>query len=812
MIRNSFKVAFRNLAKRKGFTFINSFGLAIGLASCMLIVLFVKYQYSYDEFFQDSDHIFRMVEERISPEGVEINGNVPYSFVGTVLNDYPEVEDATAVAGPFSNQNVAVTNDTGEKRTFLESNVLLADSNFFKVFSFEMLQGDRVSALQNPNSVVLSESTARRFFGEKNPLGKSIAIGRRSSVITGICQDPPEDSHFKFSYIVSSTTVRWFSQEKFNLRYAKCYFKLKPQVSPGGLEQKFPQMVDTYLAGEIERINKVSWEAYKEAGNGYNYFLKPLTSVHLDTKISGGMKAGSNPTMINVLIAVALLIFTIACINFMNLSTARSMERAKEVGVRKVMGSMEHQLVFQFLSESFLISLIGVLLAVGLTMALIPPFNQLFESAIHFPLDLSTLVYLMGLTLFISILAGLYPAFVLSAYHPITALRGTTSTTKKGAWIKNGLVGFQFWISIVLIICTLVFQQQIHFLENKNLGFDKDQLLVVEGTFHMDANYTRPFLEDARSIAGVKETAATLWVPGFGGTWSDEYTVENSTVVHSMRRVPIGDRVAEVTGFELIDGAFFSDGANDEHNVLLNEAAVAAFGIKDPIGTRIHMLTHDEGSLEKTAFKIKGIVKNFNYQSLRSEVEPLIIQSNETVQGRMSFILVKIDGHYIKQTIDLLAEKWKEMVPDRAFTYSFLDDTLDMNYKSDRNLASIFSLFSLLSILIAGVGLLSLSAYAIALRSKEIGIRKVIGASISSILMLLSKGFIKIIILSFFMAIPVAWYAMELWLQDFAYRINMPVDVFLVAGISSIILSWITISTQAIKAALINPIDSLKDE
>ncbi len=812
MFEANLKIAVRSLLKRRGFTIINSLGLSLGLTSCLLIVLFVKHEYSYDEFFQDSDQIFLMAEERISPEGVEVSGNVPYSFVRTVLNDYPEVESATAVAGPFSNQNVAIKNDFGEAKTFLESNVLLADSNFFKVFSFEMLSGDRFSALKSPNSVVLSESTAKRFFGDENPLGKPISIGRRTSVITGVCQDPPVNSHFKFSYIVSSTTVSWFSQKDFNLRYAKCYFKLGPQADPFQLERKFPKMVDTYLAGEIERVNKVSWEEYKQAGNGYNYSLRPLTSVHLDTEINGGMKAGGNPTVLKVLVAVVLLIFCIACINFMNLSTARSTERMKEVGVRKVMGSVRRQLVFQFLSESFIISLIGVLFAVGLTILTIPLFNDLFDSAIQFPVAASTVVFTIGLTIFIAVLAGLYPAFVLSSFNPIAALKGKLSMTKKGSWLKSGLIGFQFWISIVLMISMLVFQKQISFLENKDLGFEKDQVLVIEGTFHMDANFTRPFLEEAKAIPGVKGTAGTLWVPGFKGTWSDEYTVGNSSVVHSMRRVPIGDQVAEVMEFELIEGAFFSSVFDDARAVVLNEAAVDAFGIKDPVGKSINMLTHDEGSLEKTEFKIKGVVKDFNYQSLRNSVEPLIMQSNETVGGRMSYILVKMSGHNISQTISLLEDKWKEMVPSRGFAYSFLDDTMDMNYKGDRNLATIFSLFSGLSILIAGIGLLALSTYSIALRSKEIGIRKVIGASVTNILVLLSKDFVKIIVMSFLFAIPVAFYSMEVWLQGFAYRIAVPIEVFIMAGIGSLLVTAITISSQAIKATLANPIDSLADE
>ncbi len=812
MFRSNLKIAFRSLMKRKGFTLINALGLSTGLASCMIIILFVLHHYSYDTFFENSDHIYRMAEQRISSEESLVHGYVPYSFVRIVPTDYPEVASATAVSGPFNNQNVSVIDENGQQSNFLESHVLIADSNFFKVLSFEMISGDNRSALSNPNSVVLSESTAKRFFGNEDSLGKPIAIGRRSAIVTGVCEDPPANSHFKFSYLVSSTSFAWRSQEEFNLRYAQCYFKLKPNANAKALEDKLPVLADKYVAGEIERINNVSWEDHKKAGNAFNYYLRPLTSVHLDSEIETGMKPSGNPTMLKVLIGVAILIFLIACVNFMNLSTARSMERACEVGVRKVMGSLKSQLVFQFLFESFIISSIGVVLATTIALLLIPSFNKIFDTQISASFSFGVILILIGLVFFIAILAGLYPAITLSRFKPVQALKGKFTSGTKGKWIKNGLVGFQFWISLLLIICTLIFQKQIHFLENKDLGFDKEQLLVVEGTFHMDANYTKPFLEEARSVPGVIETAGTLWVQGFKGTWSDEYSVEGSSTIHSLRRVPIGDRLAETMNYELIEGSFFSEQSNDERNVLLNEAAAKVFGLENPVGKTISMINHDEGSLEKTDFKIKGIIEDFNYQSLRNEVEPLVFQSNETVFGRMSYIVIRLDGKNIGQTITSLENKWKEMITDRAFTYHFLDDTLDANYKSEQNLATIFSLFSGLSIIIAGIGLLALSAFSISLRTKEIGIRKVIGASVKSILFLLSKDFIKIICLSFLLAAPIAWYAMERWLQDFAYRINISPDIFILTGIAGLIISWIAISSQALKAALINPVESLKDE
>lgn len=810
MFKNSLIVAFRSLWKRKGFSLINSLGLSVGLASCILIALFIQYQYSFDRFFDDHTSIYRMVEYHTTPEGMEMHSHVPYSFVGTTLKDYPEVEQATAIAGPFSNQRVSIIDKEGQKLNFLESGVLLADSNFFKVFSFDLPQGDRQTVLKNPNSVVLTESTAMRFFGSTDVAGRSINLSGRSSIVTGVCQDPPANSHFKFSYLVSSTTVRWFSQDQFNLRYAKCYFKLNPKADVKALEQKFPNMVDTYMAGEIERINSTTWDEFKNAGNGYAYFLKSIAAIHLDNEIEGGMRAGGNATMLKVLMGVCLLIFIIAAINFMNLSTAMSLERAREVGVRKVMGSTKRQLILQFLSESFIISLIGSLSAVLIAHLLTPTFNSVFDAAISIPFTISGVAVLFIVISAVAFISGLYPALVLSGFKPVNALKGKLNY--KNSWVNNGLVAFQFWISMLLIICTLIFQKQVNFLNTKDLGFNKDQLLVVEGTFNMDPNYTRPFLEEARRIPGVKETAGTLWVQGFNGTWSDEYTVGASSTVHTLRRVPLGDRSAEVMGFVLEEGDFFLDQSDDKGNVLLNRAAVEAMGIQNPVGETLNMLVHDEGALEKESFKVIGVVKDFNYESLHNEVEPLVIVSNEVFNGRMSYILVKLNGVNIKETVDQLEATWKETVPDRAFTYRFMDDTLKEKYNAEENLATIFSLFTGLSIFIAGMGLLALSAYAIAIRKKEIGIRKVLGASLSSLLLLLSKNYIQLIVFGLILAIPVAWFVMDHWLQDFAYRVAITSEVFLISGISVLLVCSIAIGSQAIKSALSNPIDSLRED
>lgn len=590
-----------------------------------------------------------------------------------------------------------------------------------------------------------------------------------------------------------------------------CYFKLHPEANPNALEKKFPQMVETYLAKEIERVNNISWEDFLQEGNGYRFTLQPLTSIYLENEIESSMKAGGNPTMLKVLIAVACLIFIIACINFMNLSTVRAMERSKEVGVRKVMGSLKSQLVGQFLTESFFISFASALLSILIVAAVINKFNLLFGSSIELTFNSKLILSFILIIPVISLLAGLYPAFVLSSFKPVSALKGTLPKNKS-QWIKNGLMGFQFFISSMLIICSLICQKQISFLEGKNLGYDNDLQLVIEGTFHMDANYTRPFLEETKTIPGVKASAGTLWAPGFQGTWSDKYQKPGSPDTHQIRRVIIGDEVDQVLDFEMKAGSFFSKAEDNENAIVLNQSAVKLLNLENPIGETIHLIDHDEGQRAVFNYKVIGVVKDFNYVSLHNEIEPLVIQSTEAFAGRMSYILVKLDGQNVAETISLLEEKWKTMIPDRAFTFRFMDNVLASKYQKEQTLSKVFFLFTSLSIIIAGIGLFALAAYSIKLRIKEIGIRKVIGASTFNILTLLSKGSLNIVFIAFMLSIPCSFFVAEQWLQNFVYRIDIPVIAFLIAGMISVLISLVTVNAIAFRAAMMNPVNSLKNE
>lgn len=507
-----------------------------------------------------------------------------------------------------------------------------------------------------------------------------------------------------------------------------------------------------------------------------------------------------------------MLVFVIACINFTNLSTARSMERAKEVGVRKVMGSLQTHLIFQFLTESFIISLLSLTLAVCLTLLALPFFNELSETVLRLEFNLATLLLFFAATIFISLVAGIYPAFVLSSFRPVSVLKGNFAGSTKGKWLKNGLVAFQFWIAIVLVSSTWVLYQQIRFLGEKDLGYNPEELLVIEGTFHMDPNFTKPFLDRVRKIAGVQNAAGTLWMPGFNGVWKDEYRTQESPQVHTFSRGAVGDEFLKVAGLELLLGNFFQSTTHDSLSVVLNESAVKVLDLDDPVGKKVIMLEHDEGEFTEISLTIKGVVKDFNFGTLHSEIEPLVLQSNEKIFGRMSSIALRIDGGTITNTISQLEEAWKDLIPDRSFIFRFVDDILENSYRRERKLGTIFTLFSVLSIVISIIGLLALSTFAAQLRKKELGIRKVLGATTQNLLILLSKDFTKIICIAILFATPVAWILMNNWLHNFAYHIELSWWIIPVTGIVTLIMTWVMVSLQTHKAAKSNPVDVLKDE
>lgn len=795
MLKNNLKLAIRALLRQKGYSIINIAGLAVGIASCLLIALFVQNEFSYDKFFKDADQIYKMVLERKYPDHSTYYSTIPHSFASVAVKDYPEIESATLLVGPFGNTLISYKNDSDEKKEFEENFVFASDSNFFSIFSFKIIKGDPSTLLHNANDMVMTESTARRYFGDEDPIGKTITTGFGEFTVTGVCEDVPNNSHMKFDILVSLQTFPFVEVENFTGFSAHCYFKLFPGTDSKTLESKFPQMVDTYASAQIERDLGKSWEDYKKEGNGYRYFLQPITSIHLDpTNLEGKMEPGGNITSVYIMISVAILILFIACINFMNLATARSSERAKEVGVRKTMGSFKKHLVFQFLTESFVLSLIGVALAVLLILLALPYFNDLTGKSLQLAFSLSNVLILLIITAFVGFLAGIYPSFVLSSFNPVVVLKGNFTGNPKGQWIRNGLVIFQFWISIVLMIGTLVIQQQMTFMREKSLGFDKDQMLVVERVFNLDPQIAKTYVEELKRASPFVDAAGSGSLPGrqtdFFGI---QFQPEGSSEILTTKSMVLSDRMPEVLGLKLLEGRWFSEKTNDSLSIVLNESAVKVMGYKDPIGRKLNNIRQTpEGNISLN-FTIIGVVKDFNFQSLHDQVTPLVIQNASSFGGGMGYVLARVKPGLIQEAIQVAESKWREVAPEQPFKFTFLDEDLKANYEADQRTGRLFAVFSGLAIFVACIGLFALSAYTASLRTKEIGIRKVLGASVGRILVLLSKDFTKMVLISFLMAIPVAWFVMEnWWLQNFAYRINISVWTILISGAAAFLVAWLT--------------------
>jgi putative ABC transport system permease protein len=815
MLKNNVKIAFRSLLKQKVYTFINVLGLAVGIASCVLIVLFIQNEFSYDRFFKDQDRIYRMSLERIYPNHSTYYAIIPHSFAGVAKDSFEEIEEVT-IASRNTNVELIYLNDRNEEVRFDEEMILAADSSFFTIFDFKILKGKTENLMSIGSEMAVTEELAKRYFGDDDPIGKLIKIGENLEfTVTSLLANLPENSHFKFGAVVSNEVNPFLKQENFTSFSAYTYFKLKENANAEALEAKIPQLVDKYAAGQIERELGKSWEEYRNAGNGYRYFLQPINGIHLFPRyIEAQMKPSGNINSVYILIAVAFLILGIACVNFMNLATARSAERAKEVGIRKVMGSFRTQLMRQFLTEAILLSAVGVFLALVIAQVAIPFFNELTERNLQLPFSLTSVLSFIGIILFVGVLAGLYPAMVLSSFKPVEVMKGQFTGSQKGKWIRNGLVVFQFWISIILIIGTFVIRDQMKFMQNISLGFDKEQVLVVERGFSFGPQNLKTFVEELRNMPEVENAAVAFASPGQESTFFGvQFQPEGSSEILTTKSMVVADGVSETLGLQILEGKGFSESTNDSLYVLLNETAVKVMGIIDPIGSKLMETQNTPDGNVTIARTVIGIVKDFNFISLRDEITPLVLQNTESFGADIGgqYVFARIKPNQTQSAIEKIESKWKAIAPAQAFKFSFLDESLNNQYRQEQQTGRIFSIFSILAIFVSCIGLFALSAYITSLRTKEIGVRKVLGASVGGVVMMLSKDFTKMILIAFVLAVPVAWWVMEKWwLQNFAFRINVNLWIILISGISVLAIAWLTVSFQSVKAALANPVDSLK--
>ena len=794
MIQNYLKIAFRNLWRHKAFSFINIMGLTVGMTACFLIFLYIRFELSYDSFHTKADRIYRIVCDIKTPTEVIKASGPSWAVPPNVKSEFSEIESFVRIAG---DDNVLVRK--GDIK-FQEENSMWADSSFFKVFDFKLLQGNPETALRDPFSVVLSETTAKKYFGQEDPMGKTLLItgDAHPAKVTGIMKDIPENSQIKGDLALSMSTITKEWNKDLDNQWgnygAQAYILLKPGVDAKSLEKKFPDFLERRNGTEMRKGQMFA-----------TLFLEPMKDVYLRSTRNGNTTGNINNVYIFSIVAVFILL--IACINFVNLTTARSTERAKEVGIRKVVGAGKMQLARQFIGESIILCLIAFVFALVISALMLSSFNNLAGKTISDGIFSNPryLFMLGAAAICIGLLAGIYPAFVLSSFRPVTVLKGRFATGTRGILLRKGLVVAQFSISVALIIGTIVVYDQMSYMRNRELGFSKDQMLVMNtnGDPKKDA-----FKQALKSIPGVKSTALSSSVPGSGnpGAYSEIENNKGDLQIANLDLYFVDFDYIDQFKIKVVAGRGFSRdfGTDTTQAMVLNEAAIKMFGYSSPeqaIGKRFRQWGR-EG-------KIIGVIKDFHFRSLQQPIKPL---SMRIEIGGSQLVSANISAANLPSTLSSIEAKWKELIPNRPFTYYFLDEFFDKQYRGEERFGKLFFNFSVLAIFISCLGLLGLASYSTMQRTKEIGIRKVMGASVGVIINLLSKDFLVLVILSFFIAMPLAWYFMHTWLQDFAYRTNISWWVFVLAGAIAVLIAVFTVSFQAIKAAIANPVKSLRTE
>jgi len=810
MIKNYLKIAIRNLWKNKTFSFINIAGLATGLGCFLLIALYVLDELSFDKYNANADRIYR-INSDIRFGGADLHMPVTSDMMGQILKkDYPQVEQYTRLYTFNGDKLVKKGNEY-----INEEHVAHADSTFFDVFTLPAIEGDTRTALNEPNTVVLTETVAKKYFNSVHVLGKNIEVKDEKNPlykITAVIKDIPENSHFHFDFLFSMKNVEynWGQLTSHNFY---TYIRLKKGTDPKAFEKNFDQYIDKYVLPEAKQFMNInSMEEFKKAGNSLVYSLMPLTDIHLHSNRSFELSPSGNIQYVYIFSAVALFILMIACINFMNLTTARSANRAREVGIRKVLGTEKGQLVKQFLFESTVMVIMALLIAIPVVWLVLPLFNdmsakRMTAGSLFSPYILPLLI---ALPFVVGLMAGSYPAFFLSAFRPIEVLKGKLNLGAKSGILRSVLVVFQFMMSIVFIIGTIVVYRQLHYIQTRNLGFNKDQVLIVNGVGALNNNMV-PFKNDVLQLPGVSSGTLSGYLPvtdsyRSDNTWSTEAVMTTKTGFDMQNWVIDYDYIRTM-GMQIIKGRNFSrDFGGDSSAIIINETTAKIIGYKDPIGKQLFRAVDQQGHVG--AFTIIGVVKNFNFETLHHDVGPLSFELG-TGGGLASF---KVGTANVNQLIAQVQSKWKSLASGLPFRYRFLDESFDEMYRSEQRVGKIALVFSVLAIFIACLGLFGLATFIAEQRTKEIGIRKVLGASVQGIVQMLSKDFMKLVAISFVIAAPLAWYFMNKWLQDFAYRVSISWWIFVAAGLAALLIALLTVSFQAIRAAISNPVKSLRTE
>ncbi len=809
MFKNLLVIAYRNVLKNRVYTTINILGLSLAISVSLYTFLIVNFELSFDSHHDNAERIYRVQLERFYGEGNSaLWAGSPPAIFEPLVYDFPEVVTATRLAGGNGGVPIGVrTLRIGQEVTQVD-NVFFADSTFFDIFSIIMLEGNPATALDDPNSVVITESTAKQYFKEKDPMGEIIEIDNWTLKVTGIVEDQPATTHFKFGFLTPLTDQKpgglplnvWTAGFFYH-----AYVLLNEGADPTQLESKFEDMVNRYVPAFFAEAG-ASFEAFQASGNGYKYHLQPLRDIHLNSNGREEFEAGGDLQTLYALSAIALAIVLISCINFITISTAKSISRAKEVGVRKTLGSGKRMLIGQFLSETLIITMVAALLSLLVLTYLVPTLNNFSERniAVASLLSLEAIGFLLLFMLLISVVAGLYPASILSNLKPVSALKQKESNRRNKVSVQNGMVVFQFVASALLIASTLVIYLQMQHMKEYELGFQDDQLLVIKRTNAIPPNQIEAFKEQLRSHSSLSSASGI----------TPELGQEPLRLAYQLEGKPDGDYsiaslfadfdLVQTLGVDIIEGRnLVASSADTTQSVIINQAAAKEFGWQsDPIGKTI-----SAGGLN---FQVVGVVSDFHFRPLHESIEPLIYRINNNFP--FARVYVKVESTQVKEAIEHIEKIWKQFAAREPFIYSFVDQDFEQLYQAEENRMAFFSGFAIIAIFISSIGLFALATFLAETRAREIGIRKALGASVSQVVVLLSTDYLKYVAMAIVISIPLSWYLMNSWLEGFAYRVDIPWWLFPLMGVIVVITAFISIAQKTLAAAITKPVDSLKEE
>jgi len=800
MIKNYFIVTLRNLLRQKGYSIINIIGLAIGFAAFILIFMHIQDELSYDKFHANADRIYRVSVNGIIAGDV-LNVAVSAAPTGEVMvRDIPQILKSTRI-----DQFPQSVHFSYKERNFYQDGLLFVDSTFFEIFSFELIRGNPQKALVEPYSLVLTSTVAEKFFGDENPIGKTIMMNNNAGfTVTGIVQDPPLNSHFSFEVLSSFTTMIEMNGEEAYANWGSLslytYVLLTNDTDPKEVEKSFPDLYLKYME-DLSELDNITFEPY----------LQSLTSIHLHSDLMAELETNSDISYVYSFLAIAIFILLIACINFMNLSTARSMKRSKEVGLRKVVGAHKMQLIYQFLGESMIYSFMALIAGLILVEISLPTFNQLLDKNLTLSLfhHWRPIILLLGLVLLVGAIAGSYPAFYLSAFQPVKVLKGGLTKGSGKSAVRNVLVIVQFAISIFLIITSALVYNQLNYVSNKKLGFTKEQVLIIPLRGQRLFDKADIIKTELQNLSCVLNVATSRFVPGRdmdGSGFIPEGYEENNPIIIFNNQVDYS--YLKTMQINLVEGRDFSrEFSTDSLAAIINQTLVKKLGWDEPLNKKLTAFGRD-GPFDLTVI---GVAEDFHFRSLHDVIEPSIMFIG---RNNNRFLNVRLNPGDHQQNLEMIRNKWKEVEASMPFDYYFLDSDFDKLYKAEQRVGEIFIYFTLIAIIIACLGLFGLASYNAEQKKKEIGIRKALGSSVLHIVVMLSRQFSKWVIIANVIAWPVTYFFMSEWLGNFAYSIRI-LDkwwIFIISALAALTIALITVLYQAIKAALINPVDAIKYE